>query len=200
LRLATRPRHAGAMAEEEKPEISGAVLRSYLEEMRKTGALDDVLARVPAEVRALAQKPPLPISWVDARLTNQLLVALHEARGREAVVELGVNITTKRLSGMLRPLLRTSLKLFGATPASFFSRFEQFTSLLIRGVKFEYLPAGDTAGKLVLRHSIPVPEAVYATWEGTFRASFALLNVGSPRVQPTRLSEGGRRGEVDLSW
>lgn len=127
------------MAEQEKPEISGAVLRSYVEEMRNTGALDDVLARVPADVRSLAQKPPLPISWVDARLTNQLLVALQEARGREAVVELGVN-------------------------------------------------------------SVPVPEAVYATWEGTFRASFALLNVASPRVAPARLSEGGRRGEVDLSW
>jgi hypothetical protein len=176
------------------------VLRSYVEEMRKTGALEDVLARVPAEVRSLAQKPPLPISWVDARLTNQLLVALHEARGRDAVVELGVNITTRRLSGMLRPLLRTSLKLFGATPASFFSRFEQFTSLLIRGVQFEYVPLRENAGKLVLRHAVPVPEAVYATWEGTLRSSFALLNVKSPSVAPARLSEGGRRGEVDLSW
>jgi hypothetical protein len=188
------------MAEGEKPEISGAVLRSYVEELRKTGALEEVLARVPAEVRSLAEKPPLPISWVDARLTNQLLVALQEARGRDAVVELGLNITSRRLSGVLRPLLRTSLKLFGATPASFFSRFEQFTSLMIRGVQFEYLAAGENAGKLVLRHSVPVPEAVYATWEGTFRASFALLNVASPRVGAARLSEGGRRGEVDVSW
>jgi hypothetical protein len=185
---------------EEKPEISGAVLRSYVEEMRKSGALEDVLARVSSEVRTVAEKPPLPISWVDARLTNQLLVALLETRGRDAVVELGVNITTRRLSGVLRPLLRTSLKLFGATPASFFSRFDQFTSLMIRGVHFEYLADGDNAGRVVLRHSIPAPEAVYAAWEGTFRAAFALLNVASPRVAPARVSEGGRRGEVDLSW
>lgn len=188
------------MVDSEKPQISGAVLRSYFDEMKRAGAYEQVLARVPPPARALAEKPPLPVSWLDSTVTSEFLVAFQHLRGRDATVEFGFNITKERLSGVLRPLLTTSLKLFGSTPASFFSRFEQFTALMIRGVRFEFTPIGDNAGRMDLRVAVPSQDAVYATWEGTFRAAFGLFEGTAPRVARTRIFDGGLRGEIDLSW
>ena len=182
------------------PQISGAVLRSYLDELRRMGAYEEVLARISADAKQLAWKPPLPITWVDAQLTSQFLVALDEARGRDAVVEFGLRITRDRLSGMVRRLLQTSAKLFGATPSSFFSRFESFTGLMVRGVRIEYVSSGEKSGRLVLRQSAPMHDAVYATWEGTFRSVFELLEMKTGRVGEARVSQEGKMAEIEVSW
>lgn len=127
-------------------------------------------------------------------------VKIGDLRGRDAVREMGRKITSQSIARVLRPLIATSMGLFGSTPASVLARVETFSSLMVRNAEFSWKPASETAGTMALQHGVELPDAAYAIWEGVFLYVFELTDVASGRIGQTRLIDGGREGVVDVWW
>ncbi len=180
-------------------EVVGAVVRGYLDELRSMGALEEIRPQLSPDAAKLADKPPLPISWVEIRLAHEPLVALAALRGRDEVRALGHRVAAGQMGAVVRPLLATTLRLFGGTPATLFSRLETLTSVMLRGVKFAWSAAAPTAGTLTIEYPVSVDPALFATWEGILHVAYDLAKV-SGTVAQSRMGDGGRRGDIDLSW
>lgn len=180
-------------------ETVGAVVRAYLAELRSLGALEDVRPRLSADAAKLVDKPPLPVSWVEIRLAHEPLVALAGLRGRDEVRALGKRVVSGQLGALFRPLLASTLKLFGGTPASLFSRIDTITALALRGVKFTWTASGPTAGTIAIEYPYPVDDALFATWEGILQIAYDLAQA-TGTVARARVAAGGKRGELDVRW
>ncbi|HEY6910499.1 MAG TPA: hypothetical protein VI356_14065 [Myxococcales bacterium] len=180
-------------------EVAGAVVRAYVDELRALGAVEEIRPHLSPEAEKLLDKPPMPVSWVEVRLAHEPLVALGRVRGRDEVRALAHRVVGGKVGAILRPLLTTTLRLFGGTPATLFSRLDTLTAVMLRGVKFSWTAAGPGAGTVGIAYPYPVDPALFSTWEGMLRLGFDLTQT-SGKVAQARLQEGGRRGEVDLSW
>jgi hypothetical protein len=183
----------------ERCEVAGAVVRAYVDELRALGVLDEIRPRLSQEAEKLLDRPPMPVSWVEVRLAHEPLVALSGVRGRDAVRALAHRVVGGKVGAILKPLLTTTLRLFGGTPATLFSRLDTLTAVMLRGVKFSWTAAGPAAGALGIGYPYPVDEALFATWEGMLHLGFDLTQTRGVVAQ-ARVEEGGRRGVVDLSW
>jgi hypothetical protein len=180
-------------------ETVGAVVRAYLAELRSAGVLDAVRPRLTAEAEKLVDKPPLPVTWVEIRLAHEPLVALAALRGRDEVRALGQRVVSGQLGALFRPLLASTLRLFGGTPASLFSRIDTITAVMLRGVKFSWTASGPTAGTVAIEYPYPVDDALFATWEGILQIAYELAQTAGT-VARARIGGGGKRGELDVSW
>jgi hypothetical protein len=184
----------------ESPLVNGTVLRAYVDHVRGLGLEQDVRKRLSPEALQKVDHPPLPLSWFDSRLTDQISIAVYELAGRDAVREMGRAMTSKSLARLLRPLIATSMSLFGSTPASIFSRLETFSSLMVRNAEFHWSPAGAAAGSMALRHGVPLHDAAYALWEGVFLYAFELTGVTTGAVGRAALANRGQEATVAISW
>lgn len=180
-------------------ETVGAVVRAYVAELRSAGALDAVRPRLSAEAARLVDKPPLPVSWVEIRLAHEPLVALAALRGRDEVRALGHRVVTGQLGAVFRPLLASTLRLFGGSPATLFSRIDTLTAIMLRGVRFSWTASGTTAGTMLIEYPYAVDDALFATWEGILQVAYDLTQAKGT-IGQARLGDGGKRGDFELRW
>lgn len=180
-------------------EVAGAVVRAYVDELRALGVLDEIRPHLSQPAEKLLDKPPMPVSWVEVRLAHEPLVALSRVRGRDEVRALARRVVGGKVGAILKPLLTTTLRLFGGTPATLFSRLDTLTAVMLRGVKFSWTAAGPTAGTVGIEYPYPVDEALFATWEGMLHLGFDLAQTTGTLAQ-ARMQEGGRRGLIDARW
>lgn len=184
----------------EAPQVNGTVLRAYVDHVKNLGLEPQVRARLSPAALEKVDKPPLLLSWFDSRLTDEISTALYELRGRDAVREMGRQMTSKSIARLLRPLIATSMNLFGSTPANVFARVETFSSMMVRHADFTWQPASEGSGAMKIEHGVPLHDAAYAVWEGVFLYAFELTGTAAGRVGKARLTGGGRTGVIDLSW
>lgn len=183
----------------DRSEVAGAVVRAYVDELRALGVLEEIRPRLSPEAAQLVDKPPMPVSWVEVRLAHEPLVALGQVRGRGEVRALAHRVAGGKVGVILKPLLTTTLRLFGGTPATLFSRLDTLTAVMLRGVKFSWTAAGPTAGTVGIDYPYPVDDALFATWEGMLHLGFDLSQTAGTLAQ-ARVQEGGRRGQIDARW
>ena len=158
-------------------QFSGAVLRADVAWLEKNGLKEAVRERVPADTQALLDKPPLPISWVSGRHVDAVLEAVVAAAGEEKVIQLGEETTRNSLGPVVRPLLKTLVSLFGASPASLFSRLDSVLPVFSRGSTFTYEASGEREGVLRLRIVDSAPRAWFVQWRGTLSFGFEVAGV-----------------------
>jgi hypothetical protein len=175
------------------------VVRAYIDELRSIDALEAIRPRLSPPAAQMVEKPPLPVSWVEIRLANEPLVALAALRGRKEVRALGHRVASGKIGTVMRPLLTTTLQLFGGTPATLFSRLDTLTSVMLRGLKFSWASTSPNGGTVAIDYPYPVDTALFAVWEGVFHIAFDLTRL-SGTVGEVRLKDGGKRGEIDVSW
>ena len=180
-------------------ETAGAVMRAYLAELRAAGALEAVIPRLSPEAAKLVEKPPLPVTWVDIRLVHEPLVALSGLRGREAVRQVAHKAAAGQLGALFRPLLASTLRLFGASPTTLFTRMDTITGIMLRGLKFTWKESGPGAGTMAIEYPYPVDDALFAAWEGMLLFAFDLVQTKGT-VAPARPGEGNKRCEIDVRW
>src|SRR5262249_58932947 len=143
------------------------------------------------------ERPPMPMSGVEIRLANEPMVVLAALRGREAVRALGHRVASGKIGSVMRPLLTSTLLLFGGTPATLFSRLDTLTSVMLRGLKFSWASTSPNGGTVTIVYPYPADTALYAVWEGVFHIGFDLTKV-SGTIREVRLLDGGKRGEIDV--
>jgi hypothetical protein len=180
-------------------ETAGAVMRAYVAELRAGGELEALLPRLSPEAAKLVEKPPLPVTWVDIRLVHEPLVALHGLKGRAAVRAVAHRAAAGQLGSMFRPLLASTLRLFGASPTTLFTRMDTITGIMLRGLKFTWTPSGPSSGTMAIEYPFPVHDALFAAWEGMLNFAFDLVQTKGTVAQ-ARAGDGGKRAEIDVRW
>jgi len=185
------------MADERQ--LSGAVLRADIAWLDKNGLKAAVRERLPPETQALLDRPPLPISWVSARHVDALLDAVLQIAGEEKLLKLGEETTRSSFGPVLRPLLRTLVSLFGASPAALFSRIDSTLAVFLRGASFSYEPRGEKEGVLHLRTvDRPLP-AFHLQWKGTLRFTFEVANAKGA-ISSCVIDPDGQGAVYAVSW
>jgi len=180
-------------------ETVGAVVRAYLADLRSMGELEAIRPKLAGDAAKMVDKPPLPVSWVEIRVAHEPLVVLAGLKGRDEVRKLGHRVAKGQLGTLFRPLLTSTLKLFGGTPASLYSRMDTITSVMLRGVKFAWAASGPSQGMVSIEHPYPVHDALFATWEGMLQFAYDLVET-TGTVSRARIGPDGKRGELDVRW
>jgi hypothetical protein len=182
------------------PFVSGSVFRAYADYLRSLGLLEEVKKRLSPEALALIERPPFALRWIESRLSDEMAIALYDLRGRAAVQAMGRAHATGPLSTLVRPLIGTTVKIFGGTPAAVYANCDSVCSILVKNVEFKWAAAGPRGGTLTIRHGVPLHDAAYANWEGVLQTGFGYAGHPEGTVARARLLDDGRAAEIDISW
>lgn len=156
----------------------GTFFRDLLACVEKGGWMPQVRERVSPATRQAMDDPPWQLAWVGSAAIDDIEQAVGAVAGRAALVELGLQTARAQAGSLLRPLLRTVLKLFAQDPAGVFARLNWFYGVAVRGIDLKYRPAGPDAGVVEARfEGLEVPDAAYHVMEGSLRLVFELCGV-----------------------
>ncbi len=187
------------MAEAAQREFSGTIVRGTIEWIAKAGLTERVRGEVPKETAALLDRPPLSIVWVEARHQDRLLGAIEKFAGPDALVTYGLEATRASFGPVLRPILRGLMGLFGATPATIFSRLDRITLVMIRGETYSFEPRSATEGVLTIRAVDRAPEVWFHAWGGVLLYGFELAEAQG-KVAEWKHSPGANEATYRLVW
>ncbi len=147
-------------------QYSGAVYRAYAEAVTRSGLAAEVRSRASPELQRVLASPPNPITWLDSSLLVELLEIVVKLRGAEAGRRLVFDATRTSIGRMIEPVLKTTLSIFGSSPASLMSRLSTLTMLTDRGSHYRYQPRGDNSGELCVELTVAMPKTFWEAWLG----------------------------------
>ncbi len=184
---------------ESKRLMTGAVIRADKEWLAKNGLADQVRARLPPDSAALLDKPPLPITWIPARHVDDLLEAVLAIAGEEKLLQLAEEVTRSSFGPVVRPLLRTLMSLFGASPGSLLGKLDTVLPVFLRGASFTYEPQGEKQGTLRLRTVDQPARAWLLQWRGTLRFGFEIAKV-TGSIDSCIVDADGKGASYSVRW
>jgi hypothetical protein len=179
---------------------NGNIVRGLLAELRSRGLFEVVREGVSPQAQAMMDSPPLHIAWAPSHPYEELWDRLGGLFGREKVQEIAYACTLNAIGPLITPLIRTYIKLSGASLATTLGHMGSAVAVQYRGVQLDYQPDTDHSTYLTMRFPDPVSDFIYASWEGAFRYGKEL--VGSPAFTIGRFEifEGGKAGRVYIHW
>jgi hypothetical protein len=179
--------------------IKGSLVRGYLEQVRRLAILPEVIERVSASSRQLIADPPMPSTWLDASVIEEMVNAVEELRGLEGVRALTAEGLKTGLLALMQPVIAGMLRLFGATPETLLSRFGEFAAGNVKGLSFRWERESDRAGKLHIQFPRQVPRNAFIGFESGCRIILDLCSKQG-RVEDAVLAATGGSGFVRVSW
>jgi len=182
-----------------QPTVAGSLLSGYVSVLDRRGLLPSVRAAVSERTRALIDDPPLAIAWVEASVMEEMMGAIHQLHGREAVREIALENARTKAGPIVIPFMRTLLALWGATPESLFKHMHRLVAIQARGLHVSYIPGTPTSGTMELVYPRGSTDAVYATWEGACQLAFEVCKVQGT-VCRAEVSDGGRKARIAIRW
>ncbi len=181
------------------PRVAAMLVRGYIDLFERRGVMEKIRPKMSPELAAFVARPPLPVTWVDATLFYEMLTQAGEATSLEAIRQFAIENTSQQAGPMLLPMLRTLLRLWGATPATIFKNTASVVGVQSKGTRFTYTPETDTSGVIDIEPGMVMSPYVYAAWEGVFMFAYEVAGVKG-EVSRTEVLEGGRRGRVAVKW
>jgi hypothetical protein len=180
-------------------EVIGLVFRGLRSELGRRGLLDRVLARLHGPARETLEHPPFHTTWVPAALHDQIVLAIAGEAGRQALRDIVYAVVTNATAPVARPLLKTLLAVFGATPVSLLKNLNRISALQVRGIRFTWTAETLRSGVVTVTHCEPVDPLQFAVWEGVF--TFAKDIFGFPvRVETAVPLPDGCSAEIHVGW
>jgi hypothetical protein len=184
---------------EERPVIRGSVLIGYRDWLRARGHLDAVRARLTDATRALLDDPPFRTAWVDVAPLDEIVDVLAAVAGLDANRAMGLDTTRETLRGVLRPILESVLRRFGASPASVYARLDVLLRTTVPGARATWTPDGDAAGVVELTLPYVPREPAVHTYAGALAYGLELCGrAGTVRVLD--ISRASRRARFSIRW
>jgi hypothetical protein len=178
---------------------SGLLLRCYCAAPTRLGRLEQTLDALPEDTAQLLREPPPPAQWLEGRWLVSLAETLARTVGREGCRRVGYEVAREVTHGPMKPLVTTLLSLHRARLQGVYERLGLLANLLLRGPVLLFTPESERAGTLGIVHLDPMPDALYALWEGCLVYANGLCGVEGG-VGRTRLGPEGRSGLVHVSW
>src|SRR5581483_673549 len=181
-------------------QVKGAALRAYVKDLARKGWLAAVKARVGEPTRALLDAPPPSSSWMDGEPIELLMAAVDELHGEDAVRQLSHDANSEMVP-LLRPLIEGTLRLFGASPATIFSRLELLTRNSLRGCEFKWRAETDASGEIEV-HFVSrrqLPRRSFVSFVGSFEVVIELCGKKGTVSSPDLLA-GGAGARFAVAW
>jgi hypothetical protein len=175
-----------------------SVFSAYLDELRRTGHLDEVRRGATARLQHLLDHPADRPDWIEPPPFDEMAAAIHRLRGDAGLRELGFHLM-KGFNSVLGPIIHVSLSFLGGSPASLYSRAQQLLDVVASGLEMTWSPAGPSGGTMKVRCDDPVLPLHWTTWEGVFAYGLE-LGGASGIIDPARPALDGRSCEIDIRW
>lgn len=184
-------------------QMKGTVLRGYVQALDRLGWRTAVAARVSRPTRSLMDRLPLDSAWVSATPFEELAVAVEALHGSAGVRRAARESVNSAVVPVLKVIIEGFLRLFGASPATLFSRMGQMTAATVRGIEYVWTPTSDHSGTILLLYPgrTDVPPAQFMGSAGSFEVAFELCGVQG-RVEDPKLSPAhpGFGATLAVSW
>jgi len=167
----------------------GASFKSAVEFMQQRGLAKQVLAECSPQTAKLVEKPPVVLTWMDAKPLDELETLIAKHAGRQACVDLGLEAARKLGGTMVQPVLRLAMTLFGQTPATLLANLDRFYPLVTSGLHFDYEPVSDAEGVVAMTCDGPdVPPAMFDVTRGNLMYMIELCQRQGTVDEPEKVS------------
>ena len=103
---------------------------------------------------------------------------------------------------IIEPIIRTALRLGGASPAAILSRLELLLRQQQRGYELGWQELSPTSGKVrIVSHGLAETAASMASWEGALSIAFDLTETsGRVRTTERRWADGRTTASLLAEW
>jgi hypothetical protein len=142
--------------------LKASTLRSYIQVLVNNGWLEEAIARVPSDTRAVLVDPPLASTWVD------FVHIVHVTQAVEAIAGMvGVREFARRaFDDAKKPhhrLLEGLVRLFGTSPATVFKRLNELVKSTVENLRYCYTPTSTRSGVLETEYLVDyeIPTCVF---------------------------------------
>jgi hypothetical protein len=179
--------------------VKGTTLRAYLKHLKEQNKLETIRAHLSPESKEVTVAPPLPGSWVDARVLEEIVEVTFQLGGKAAVINLGRAVMHEMLPSYVG-VLQGVLKICGASPAFIFKRLNDLLRPIVHGQDYRYTAKGDRDGVMEVRYDTAraVPRSAFIS--STLAAELVFLlcsvdgRVGEPEIT------GPRSARYSVRW
>lgn len=142
---------------------------------------------------------PNSTKWHDGSVVLEAAEVVKRFGGNEGVEAMNYHAVKRSLGPVMAPFLKVSLALFGASPATLFSRMNENLTPVMRGVTTTWAAADPLSGRLIVTHPDPVLAVSWPCWRGSLRFTFDLCGVKGEIVDRSQPSSD-RTLAFDLAW
>ena len=180
----------------------GAVYRITNDFLTERGLAGEVKAQLSPESRKVLDKPPFAFVWLENAPLEEIEKVLY-ARSPHLAADLGFAAAKLLSSGLIAPVFRMALSLFGQTVESLFNNLDRFYSMVVRGFSFRYERGGDKQGQVFAKITGgPVHPSLYQQIRGNLLMMYALVDVHGTVSEPVvlRSDESGAEIALQVSW
>lgn len=180
----------------------GSVLRAYLDSVRAEGEFDRVRAIVDDEARGAMDLPPTSSEFVPSRITNALIEGYHILRGADATRALARRANRAGIVRIIEPVIRTAMRIGGASPAAILSRLELILRQQQRGYELGWEELDARSGRVrVVSHGLRETPAAAVSWEGALSIAFDLTQTdGTLRMESQKHVNGASTTTFLARW
>jgi|LNFM01.2.fsa_nt_gb hypothetical protein len=157
--------------------IKGGIFRGLVFVLKEDDKLRAVEELLSGETLALVRSLPTTGAWVDGVRMLELEEAIAQRYDSRGVMDVARRSMAVELRANTRSLTEGILRLFGATPASLFSRVSTFDPLTLRGVQHSWTSKGPKSGEIRARYvtSKNLPEVLGYVAAGMLNAVFDMV-------------------------
>jgi hypothetical protein len=146
-----------------------------------------------------ALRNPNSAAWHDGSIVIDAAEAVDRLGGHVAVEEMNHTAAAKSLGPVIGPFVKVSLALFGASPATTFSRMNDSLMVVMKGVRTQWHPADKNSGRLTIFHGDIVAPVSWPCWRGALRFSYDLCGATGAVLSKPELANATTL-VFDCSW
>lgn len=165
----------------------GVATFGKVDEVRRSGG--DVVGRM--------LDAPSSQAWWSQQDVVAFCTAVHQVGGEALMADVGRFVVKDSISLVVQPFIRVVSALGVVTPATFFSRFGQFSLTAIRNVLFHWTERSPTSGELVIEYPPGVPPLLAPLWLGPIEYTY---EVARRESKPTIINARGPRFVFVVQW
>ncbi len=179
-------------------ENSSTYVNAIAKELSAEGLLADVIAALPPDCRPGFEQPLSKRWWPGQVLgeANEVVIRQHGDAALERLVQHALRNSMGRVIG---PLVKVTLSLSGASPATLLANANRLMTAGVRGLEFGWAATDLRSGEFTVRY----PSAASPAFGVHYRAVLLhtlQLTQREGTVEPGTLRDGGRTVALRLRW
>ncbi|MDP1827984.1 MAG: hypothetical protein Q8L48_32215 [Archangium sp.] len=185
------------MTEPSAYEVSATYARGFAKAAKDLGLLPALKPRCSPQALEFLMDPDANRWWPSAAV-EACTELIHEMSGEATLFEVGYRTVAVTVGPVLLPLVKVSLTLFGATPATLLKRVADLSSSSLRGMISTWKPGGPRDGEVTLTYPTQVPRGYGELWRGALRWVCEAADAKDPRAE--LLSHTGKVLTFKVTW
>jgi hypothetical protein len=179
--------------------VKGATLRAYVKFLRDHKKLEAICARVSTEVAAVLNEPPLPGSWLEAKLLEDIVEAYTVQEGKAASLDMARQVIgdmVPKYVGVMQGVLR----ILGMSPPKLLARMNEMMKPTVMGQDYQVTSTGERSCLVDLRIATTrqVPRSAFIGPVAAFELIFSLCGIKGT-ISDAQVT-GPQSARFTLSW